>query len=386
MPWLECSPVDLRIQFVAEWRIGVFTMTELCAQYGISRKTGYKWIDRSEHSGHSGLADRSRRPHQSPRATPAAVINAIVAVRHRHPTWGARKVLAWLRRHDAARVWPGRTTVADVLARAGLTRERPRHPRVAYPAAPLAVVSAANDTWTLDFKGQFRMRDATECFPLTLRDAFSRFVLRIDALPGTHGAPAHDRLRRAFLAYGLPRCIRTDNGSPFAGLGLAGLSRLAVWWIRLGITPERIDPGCPQQNGAHEQLHAVLQAETVWPPAAALGVQQQRFVRFRRIYNTERPHEALQDRPPADVYEPSPRTMPRRLPEIVYPGHFEIRRVASNGMVSWRNRDLFVTHVLAGEAIGFEPVDDGWWTIHFGHVILGRYDERAGHVYDFDAE
>lgn len=386
MPWLECSPMDLRIQFVAEWRLGLFTMTELCAHYGISRKTGYKWIDRSERDGRGGLDDRSRRPHQSPRTTPAAIVKAMVAVRHRHPTWGARKVLAWLRRHDSATVWPGRTTVCDLLKRAGLTRERTRHPRVARQAGPLAPVTAANDTWTLDFKGQFRMRDATECFPLTLRDAFSRFVLRIDALPGTHGGPARERLTRAFQQFGLPYCIRTDNGSPFAGPGLAGLSRLAVWWIRLGITPERIDPGCPQQNGAHEQLHAVLTAETVLPPAAALGVQQQRFVRFRHIYNTERPHEALQDRSPVDVYEPSPRAMPRRLPELEYPGHFEVRRVFSNGAVSWRKIDLFLTGVLAGEEVGFEPIDDGWWTIHFGHVILGRYDERAGRVYDFEGE
>jgi len=199
MPWLECSPVDLRIQFVAEWRIGVFTMTELCAQYGSSRKTGYKWIDRSEQGGRGGLADRSRRPHQSPRATPAAVIKAIVGVRHRHPTWGARKVLAWLRRHDTARVWPGRTTVSDVLTRAGLTRARTQHPRVAYPAAPLAVVSAANDTWTLDFKGQFRMRDATACFPLTLRDAFSR---------GTHRALEVCRNRQWFDAGPLRQLLR----------------------------------------------------------------------------------------------------------------------------------------------------------------------------------
>lgn len=382
MPWQELSPVNLRMRFVAEWQTGLWSMTELCAQYQVTRKTGYKWVDRCERDGPKALHDRSRRPHRMPTATPAAIVTAVFAVRRRHPTWGGRKIRAWLQRQEPHTEWPQRTTICDLLQRHELTRERPRHPRVPRQGAPLAPVTGPNDTWTLDFKGQFRTGDATLCYPLTVRDAFSRFVLGCEALRGIDAGPTRERLTRVFARYGLPLYIRTDNGGPFAGPTWAGLSQLAVWWIRLGITPERIDPGRPQQNGSHEQFHAVLKAETTRPPATTLVGQQRRFARFCTIYNTERPHEAIADRTPATVYEPSHRPLPQRLPPLEYPGHFEVRRVFGNGCVSWRKIALFLTGVLAGEDVAFEEVDDGWWTIHFGHVILGRFDERGGRVVD----
>lgn len=386
MPWQEALPMDLRMRFVTDWHTGFWTVSELCREYRVSRKTGYKWLDRHERAGAAGLADRSRRPRTSPRALPEEVASAILRARAQHPSWGARKLLAWLRRREPAQIWPGRTTVCDLLTRHGLVRERQWRAAAPRQGAPFAAVAAPNDTWTVDFKGQFRTRDAALCFPLTMKDAFSRFVVGCDALRSVHGAPVRARMTRAFATFGLPRVIRTDNGAPFAGIGLAGLSRLSVWWIRLGITPERIDPGRPQQNGSHEQFHAVLRRETACPPAAGLASQQRRFVRFVAEYNDERPHEALQDATPASCYTQSPRLVPVRLAAPDYPGHFEVRRVFSNGTVSWHNDALFVTGVLAGEDVGFEPVNDGLWTIHFGHVVIGRYDERERLVYSLEGD
>jgi hypothetical protein len=233
-----------------------------------------------------------------------------------------------------------------------------------------------NEVWTADFKGEFRTGDGVYCYPLTLRDGFSRFVLRCDGLLGRTVDATQRRFARAFAEYGLPARIRSDNGGPFASPGLGGLSALSVWWMRLGIIPERIAPGHPEQNGSHEQFHRVLKAETARPPAPNCTAQQQRFRRFIREYNDERPHEALDDQPPATRYQPSPRALPRRLPPVEYPGHMDVRLVASNGDVSWAGARLFVASALAGQRVAFEEVDDGVWTLHFATVALARYDER----------
>lgn len=379
MPWRETSPMDQRMQFVTEYASDLFTMTELAAQYGISRRTGYKWVERYDAEGVPGLADRSRRPHHSPQATDPALIKALVELRQRHPSWGAPKLLAVLGRRQPDREWPARTTVCDQLKAAGLVASRRRRrPRVAAPS-PRGPMTHANEVWTTDFKGEFRTGDGVYCFPLTLRDGFSRFVLRCDALPCHTLAMTRPRFERAFAEYGLPERLRSDNGPPFGGPGLGRLSTLAVWWIRLGIVPERIDPGHPEQNGAHEQFHAVLKKETARPPAATRAAQQRRFTRFCAEYNHERPHAGLQHDVPATHYEPSPRRLPSRLPPLEYPAHAEIRRVSKAGCVSWR-RPLFVSEVLGGEDVSFEEVDDGIWTVTFATIVLGRFDERRHRI------
>jgi putative transposase len=375
MPWRERSPVDLRTQFISEYIEGFCSMTELCCDYGISRKTGYKWVLRYEMRGPTGLVDQSRRPHHSPRATDEAVRDMIVAARRRHPTWGAGKLIPWLTRRDPAGQWPCRSTGCELLKRAGLVRPRRRHRRPP-TSAPLAPVTRANEVWTVDFKGQFRTGDRAMCYPLTLRDAHSRYVLRCDALSGPLRAPTQHRLARTFADYGLPERIRSDNGPPFAGPGLGRLSRLAVWWIRLGIVPERIALGHPEQNGSHEQFHGVLKTETARPPAANAAAQQRRFTRFCIEYNHERPHEALANQVPASRYSPSPRPLPAHLPPLEYPGHFEVRRVSPTGQVSWGNAPLFVSETLGGDQVAFEEVDDGIWTVWFATVALGRFTER----------
>ena len=373
--------MDLRMQFVLEWQSGCWTMTELCADYQISRKTGYKWVDRHEVSGPRGLHDQSRRPRHSPRATDAALVHALIALRHRHPLWGAKKLLVVAARHTPDAAWPSRTTVCDLLKAHGLVSPRRRARPPVPAAAPLAPVTRVNETWTTDFKGEFRTGNGASCYPLTLRDGFSRFVLRCDALGGRTYEATRRRFEWAFAEYGLPDRLRSDNGGPFASTGLGRLSRLSVWWIRLGIRPERIAPGHPEQNGSHEQFHAVLKAATTRPPAADARAQQRRFARFCHEYNHERPHEALADAVPASRYASSARPLPRRLPAVEYPGHLEVRRVSCIGQVSWQGAPLFLSLALVGEDVAFEEVDEGLWTIRLAAAAIGRYDERHHRIH-----
>lgn len=377
MPWQERSPMNLRMQFVTDWQSGCWTMTELCADYQISRKTGYKWVDRFDANGPRGLHDQSRRPHHSPSTTDSELVDQLVALRQRHPRWGAKKLLAVAARRDPAATWPSRSTVCDLLKARGLVAPKRRRDRVRHSSpSALTPITRPNEAWTTDFKGEFRTGDGAYCYPLTLRDGWSRFVLRCDALVGRSYEATRRRFERAFAEYGLPERIRSDNGGPFASPGLGRLSRLSVWWIRLGILPERIAPGHPEQNGSHEQFHAVLKAETARPPAAHLRAQQRRFARFVAEYNQERPHEALADQPPAGRYHAAARGLPARLAPVEYPGHVEVRRVSSVGCISWDGRPLFVSSALVGEHVAFEEVDDGIWTVRFATLALGRYDER----------
>jgi transposase InsO family protein len=300
-----------------------------------------------------------------------------LAVRARHPHWGAQKLLAIVRRRDPATAWPARATVCNLLTRHGCVV--PRRPRRVMPSpnAPLAAMDYPNATWTTDFKGEARTRDGVYCYPFTLRDGFSRYVLRCDALTSRSSALTRQCFERAFRAYGLPERIRSDNGEPFAGPGLARLSRLNLWWIRLGVVPERIALGRPDQNGAHEQFHAVLKAETMRPPAATRPAQQRRFRAFRREYNEVRPHASLGDQPPAHVYHPSARPLPARLPPLEYAGHCDVRRVSAEGCISWHSRPLFLSKALRGEDIALEEVADGIWTLYFARLALARFDERT---------
>ena len=377
--------MDLRMRFVTDWQSGCWTMTELCADYQVSRKTGYKWADRYERSGPRGLHDRSRRPHASPLATDPALVDRLVALRRRHPRWGAKKLLVVAARRDPQADWPSRTTVCDLLKARGLISPRRRPDRPAPAASPLAPITRINEVWTTDFKGEFLTGDGVYCYPLTLRDGFSRFVLRCDALAGHTYDATRRRFERAFAEYGLPDRMRSDNGGPFASTGLARLSRLSVWWMRLGIVPERIALGHPEQNGSHEQFHSVLKAATARPPAANAPAQQRRFDRFCLEYNHERPHEALADDVPASRYQRSARLMPRHLSPLEYPGHLELRRVSTIGQISWRNAPIFVSEALAGEDVGLEEVDDGLWTIRFASVVLGRFDERHRRIHPIAA-
>ena len=379
MPWQGVSPVDLRLRFLTEYQCEQFSMTELAESYGISRKTAYYWVRLYERDGPGRLAGASRRPNHMPRATSAGIVARLVAMRRHHPHWGAGKIRDHLMRTERDTAWPCRDTIHDILVRAGHVRQRRQRRRV--PADyHLVRPSRPNEDWTADFKGQFYTGDGALCYPFTLRDGFSRFVLRCQALTSTSFADTQAQFARAFAEFGLPDRIRTDNGKPFAGDGLARLSRLAVWWLRLGIVPERTRPGRPGDNGSHEQFHGVLKQQTARPPAPSLAAQQRRFARFVEEYNTVRPHDAVGHAPPATRYTPSTRPLPRRLPPVEYPTDRHIRRVGATGAVKWRGRRLFLSEVLAGLDVAFATIDDGVWLLYFAAWPLARFCERSGRL------
>jgi putative transposase len=379
LPWKETSPMDQRLQFVSDYQRGMAPMTELCARYEISRKTGYKWIGRYADDGPPGLLERSRRPHACPHASDPLVMEALLELRRRHPRWGPKKLLAVLHRRHPRWALPVASTVGARLKREGLVPSAPaRRLKLGdHPGPAQTPMDAPNAVWTIDFKGQFRLGTGAYCYPLTIMDGWSRYLLGCEALLTTTHEQTRRVLTRVFDCYGLPAVIRSDNGTPFAAPALGRLSRLAVWWIHLGIRPELIEPGQPQQNGRHERFHRTLKADTAQPPAATAGAQQRRFQRFRREYNHVRPHEALAQQCPADRYVASSRRVPARVPLVDYPAHFEVRRIAQNGCFYWHQQYVTVGQVLTGEDIGLEEIDDGIWTVFFGPVPLGRFDERT---------
>lgn len=376
MPWRLHSPMFQRLAFVEDAQRGLYAMTELCARYGISRRVGYKWLARYEAEGPDGLVDRPRVATTHPHRTADDIAAQVLDCRNAHPSWGPRKLLAYLGRRHPHEVWPAASTVGALLKREGLVRARRRRTPPGHPGRPTTPMEAPNTVWTTDFKGQFRTGDHVYCYPLTVLDGYSRFLLACRGLHSTGTDGARGVFERLFRDYGLPERIRSDNGVPFATTGLARLSTLSVWWIKLGITPELIQPSAPQQNGAHERMHKTLKAEATKPPRANVRAQQRRFDAFRQEYNTERPHEALGNVTPASCYVPSPRPYPARLVAPEYPGHYEVRRVGGNGGVWWRHEWVNVSHVLLGESIGLEEIADGIWSVYFGPKLLGRFDER----------
>lgn len=365
-----------RERFVADQWSGLYHMTELCARYGVSRKTGYKWLGRFQEGGRAALRNRSRAPHRCPHRIPAAVAQLLCAARRAHPAWGPAKLLDWLRPDHPDLAWPAISTVGDLFAREGLVKKRRRRRHPTHPGVVPPVTQEPNDLWTADFKGQFPTRDRVYCYPLTIADQHTRFLLTCQGLRSTKGHGVRAVFRDAFRTYGLPRAIRTDNGVPFASNGLHGLSQLNVWWMRLGIQHQRILPAHPEQNGRHERMHKTLKAGACRPPRGNLAAQQRAFNRFRTEFNEERPHAALAGTTPASHYRPSPRSYPEHLPPLEYPGHFLVKRVTNAGTVRLKHRLVFIANALKQHHIGLEEVDDGIWSIYFGRVLLARLDER----------
>lgn len=382
MPWSETSPMDQRLRFVADCQRRFFTFSELCERFGVSRKTGYKWLSRYEKEGPPGLVDRSRRPQTCPHQTAARLVEALLEARRRHPSWGPKKLIPILARKHPSWKWPALSTCSAVIKRHGLIQQHRRRRHPGHPGRPTTPMTEPNEIWTADFKGEFKTRDGIYCYPLTVADGYSRYLLACQGLRSTKIRLAQPVFRRLFVEYGLPRIIRTDNGVPFATTALGRLSRLSVWWIRLGIFPELIEPASPQQNGSHERMHKTLKAETTRPPRGNLRAQQAKFNVFRTEFNEERPHEALGQETPASRYRRSSRKLPKKLPPIEYPGHFEVRLVSKNCGIRWKNHRVCVTHTLAGEYVGLEEVDDGVWDVYFGPVKLGRMDERTLRIED----
>lgn len=376
MPWQETNPVLERHHFVQDLMSGQWTMTELCIRYGVSRTTGYKWIDRYQQSGVSDLQDRSRAPRTCPHQTPDDLVELILEENGRYG-WGARKVLKRLRTRYPDRPWPARSTVFDILERHGRVQARHRHRRWKHPGAAPINTTAPNQIWTVDFKGHFLMRNGLYCYPLTILDHFSRYLLCCHALPDVCGEGARPQFLRLFREYGLPDAIRSDNGAPFASTGIHGLTRLNVWWLQLGISHQRISPASPQQNGAHERMHRTLKARATKPPAANLNLQQRVFNSFQHTYNDLRPHEALDDDTPASRWNPSDRPYPDSIPQPRYPKHAEVRRVSNAGCFRLHSGQIFLSQALNGETIGLEEIQDGLWNILYYDTLLGRFEEHT---------
>ena len=369
-----------KLRFIVAAEAEEESLALLCRQFGISRKTGYKWLARYRAEGASGLDDRSRAPQRRPQAVSAAVRERLLAVRGAHPSWGPKKIVAWLARQQPQQRWPATSTVGVVLQQAGLVVPRRRRTHAPPRTQPLAHATAPNVVWCADFKGDFLLGDGSRCYPLTISDAHSRLLLRCQALTSTAHAGVQPLFAATFREYGLPDVLRSDNGVPFASRGVAGLSRLSVWWLQLGIRPERITPGTPSENGRHERMHRTLKAEACRVPGFTLAAQQRQFDAFRREYNAERPHEALGQATPASVHVPSPRLFPERLPAVEYPGAEAVRRVRPHGALRWHGEEVYLTEALAGQPVGFWPAGDGLWELRFCALSLGVLDERTGRL------
>jgi transposase InsO family protein len=373
MPWKECSVTQERLRFVARLLDGE-GMSEVCRDFGISRKTGYKIFNRYRDQGLEALTDRSRRPVRYANQLPDQVERLIVDLKRDKPHWGARKIRELLVRKLAGDVrLPARSTVHAVLDRHGLVN-RARIRRNRANGTPLSAGANPNDLWCADFKGEFKLGNGRYCYPLTVSDHAARYLLLCEAFESTREAPVIAAFQRLFRDRGLPVAIRSDNGLPFASPnGLYNLSRLSVWWLRLGIAIERIKPGHPQQNGRHERMHLTLKKEATRPPGLNSLQQQARFDAFVREFNAERPHEALAMRCPAEFYTASPRPYDG-LPELQYPWHDRDILVTACGRICMHRKKINISTVLAGQKLGIREVDDGIWLVSFMHYDLGYFD------------
>lgn len=372
MPWKETCTMDERMKFVSDHLQEAWTVSDLCRKYGISRPTGYKWIERYSRLGPEGLLDRERAPKHHPKQTPATIEERLIAFRHGHPKWGPRKLLVRLKRNEPQVVWPAVSTAGAILKRHGLTVPRRHRRRTPGYEGPWHAGTGPNEVWAADFKGWFTRRNGNRVDPLTITDWSSRYLLCCQGQDSTKSMPVKTQFERVFREYGLPWAIRTDNGTPFASTGLGGLSRLSVWWIRLGIRPERIRPGHPEENGRHERMHKTLKEDTAKPPRQTLRAQQTAFNRFRQEYNEERPHESLGMQTPGERYQASDRRFPNRLPDMEYGPDCEVRRVRTTGQIKWAGVLLYLSEALIGERVGLKQTAEDLWTIHWtspaGHV------------------
>lgn len=376
MAWKTSSVMDEKLRFVFEYERCEDTMTELCSRFGVSRETGYVWLRRYRQQGVAGLVELNRAPRWHPNQTAAELEQAVLELRQAHLRWGPRKLKHILERDQPGRPWPATSTIGEIVKRAGLVVARKKRRRTEPCTQPLAHANQSNRLWCADFKGWFRSGDGTRIDPLTITDAWSRYLLRAQAVEKTDTERVRAIFEAAFREHGLPQAIRTDNGAPFASTAIGGLSRLAVWWTRLGIAHERIQAGHPEQNGRHERMHRTLKQDV--QTAQDWRSQQRHLDHFRQDFNQVRPHEALGMQTPASVYEPSPRPYPATIPEVNYPDTMEVRMIKTHGHFRWKKKDIFLTEVLWGEPIGLLPIGNGLFNIYFANLPLAGFDAIRG--------
>jgi len=381
MPWRGVTVSEQRQRFLEDYQLNCYSVTDLAECFGISRTTAYKWINRFKKHGQAGFHELSRRPHSCPWQTDKAIVEELVELRKAHPHWGPRKLLDLMQRRDPVKQLPAVSTAAQILSREGLIKPRRRYRR-AHPGCPKSIPQGPNDIWAADYKGQFRLKNGNYCFPLTVSDLSSRYLLGCDAHPAISLEKSFSHFKGLFATYGLPHRIRTDNGVPFASNALARLSQLSVWFIKLGIYPELIEPGKPQQNGVHERMHRTLKQEATIPPASNLRSQQRKFDRFLEEFNQERPHEALGMKRPGEIYQPSSRSMPKRIEPYDYPTHYLVRRVSRAGTIRLFHNQIFVSNTLHEDYVGLEEVDDGVYDLFYCFYHIGRYELKTNKIHD----
>lgn len=377
MPWSVSDVMSIRLEFVAEALGRRRLFVSLCEQYGISEKTGYKWLARFRHEGPAGLADLGHRPRSCPHQTPPRQRELLAECRRAHPTWGARKLRSVLAEQHPELGWPAPSTITTLLHTAGLIRVRRRRRTPGPLDGPRGrgVAQEPNAVWTIDYKGQFRTRDGRWCYPLTVVDAASRFLLACVAHRTPSTTAVRAVLHQCFSHFGVPTAILSDNGPPFgAPRAPRGFSRVSLWLRTLGIAPRFIIPGHPEQNGRHERLHRTLKAEATTPPQSTLRSQQARFDTFRAEYNSVRPHEALGQIPPARAYHPSGRAYRTRPEPLAYPAHFLQRRVTPAGLIWWHQQDVYLSQAFAGYTVGLDPVSSTHFDVYFAEYLLGAVD------------
>lgn len=381
MPWQETVSYKLRKAFVEAHLEGPYRMTDLCARFGVARKTGYKWIRRFEQGGYPALEDRSRAPLSSPQAMPKAVAELLLEARLDHPHWGSRKILAFLQQKHRRKAWPAASTVCDLFRRHGLIRVKRKRRKHTHPWSRVFAAAFPNAVWTIDFKGHFKTKDGLYCYPLTVVDHLSRYILDIRGLPSVKSEVTWPVLERLFREYGLPDAIRSDNGAPFGSNGLHGPSKMSARLLCLGIQIQRSRPGCPQDNGAHERMHKTLKKACCLPPKANRQAQQRAFNSFRDEFDEIRPHQALDDQTPASLYERSRRVYHGTIPELEYPGHYLSKRVTASGEIRFKKHLWFISTALHGHRIGMLEVEDGIWDLYLNDFLLAKLDERNGTVH-----
>ncbi len=379
MPWRNISMFEQRKNFILAIQNPRRTVTfcQLCQEYNISTKTGYKWLHRYQKNGERGLEDLPRIPIHQPNKISLDVENCVIWIRQQYSTWGPKKIRAEIINTFSQLQPPSEASIGNILIKHALSKPRVLRRHVAR-TAPLAECNAPNHTWMYDFKGWFITKDGSKCEPLTITDGYSRYLIACTHMNRKRAQDVWSILEQAFHEYGLPDYIRSDNGPPFASLSLGRLSNLAIKLIKVGITPEWIEPGCPQQNGRHERFHLTLKKETAMPAALNLNLQQEKFNQFKTYFNDKRPHEALQQATPSSIYVPSQRIWDGKFRSPEYTEEYEPRKVGRSGSITWKGTDFFLSEMLEGEYVGIIELDVGLMGIYYGPILLGKIDLNKG--------
>ncbi len=380
MPWKVINQMELKIQLIKDWESEYFTISALSQKYEISRPTVYKWLKRYKNFGFEGLKEQSRAPRNSPNRTSKKILNLVIAEKLKNRKRGPRKVRAQLKRKHPELNIPAVSTIGYWLKKEGLVEKRKKRLHVPPYTQPFNACNAPNDSWSIDYKGQFYMKNGRVCYPLTISDNFSRYILCCQALEGPRYEPTRSCLESIFREYGLPDAIRSDNGTPFAGKSIGGLTRLMIWLIMLGIIPERIKKGCPQENGRHERMHRTLKSDALDPIAENMKEQQKAFDLYMYDYNHERPHESLNDLTPSDYYVKSKRPYVERPHLSDYDHDYLVRQVRHSGEIKFKGRLFLITRLLTGQPVGLKEIDDGLWQLQFSFYVLGSIDLRKNKV------